>query len=456
MAVQSAALTRTQAVPPGPSGHWLFGVMPEYNRDPYGFLARIRHEFGDVVSARFLHVTVYFLFHPDQIEEVLVTKSRRFQKHAALRTRFFSRIAGQGLITSEGEFWRRQRRLAQPAFHRQRVQAYGEVMVEYAERLMAEWRAGETRDLHHEMSRLTLQIVVKTLFGAEAGRDGDEVGELFAQVSAPFADIATIKWMIDNRLPTPTNRRFHRAMTRLDEILFRIISERRADNTDHGDLLWMLLAAQDADGSQMTDRQLRDEAMTLFLAGHETTALALTWTWYLLAQHPRIEEKLLAELKAVLNGRAPTIDDVPKLRYTEAVLKEAMRLYPPAWGMGRQAVEDCEIGGWQIPKGRQLFMYQWLTHRDPRFFPQPDEFNPDRWTDEFTRNLPRFAYFPFGGGPRVCIGQSFAMMEATLIIAAMAQRFHFVLLPNQSITPFPAITLRPKQGVHVRLAPREP
>lgn len=454
MAIPSVALPHTKSTPPGPQGHWLLGVMPEYNRDPYRFLARIRREYGDVVSARFLHVAAYFLFHPDQIEEVLVTKARSFHKHAALRTRFFSRIAGNGLITSEGEFWRRQRRLAQPAFHRQRVNAYGEVMVEYAERLMAEWQPGETRDIHHEMSRLTLQIVVKTLFGAEAGRDADEVGELFAVVSEPFADIATVKWMIDNRLPTPTNRRFHRAMNRLDEILFRIISRRRANNEDRGDLLWMLLHAQDEDGSRMTDRQLRDEAMTLFLAGHETTALALTWTWYLLAEHPRVEEKLLDELKAVLNGRAPTVEDVPKLRYTEAVLKEALRLYPPAFGMGRQAIEDCEIGGWFVPQGRQVFMNQWLTHRDERFFPQPDEFNPDRWTDVFTKNLPRFAFFPFGGGPRLCIGNAFAMMEATLILASLAQRFHFALAPGQQITPFPAITLRPKQGIQVKLAGR--
>jgi cytochrome P450 len=241
---------------------------------------------------------------------------------------------------------------------------------------------------------------------------------------------------------------------RLEEILYRIIRQRRTSGRDAGDLLSMLLAAQDEDGSRMTDQQLRDEAMTIFLAGHETTALALSWAWYLLSQHREAEARLVEELRTVLGERAPSVEDLPQLRYAEMVVKETLRLYPPAFSTGREALQACEIGGYQVPAGTQIIMSQWVTHRDPRFFDQPQQFNPDRWTDDFIKHLPKYAYFPFGGGPRLCIGNSFAMMEAVLILATIAQRFQLELVPGQSVTPWPSITLRPKDGIKMQVQQR--
>lgn len=441
-------------LPPGPKGQFLLGVMRDYQRDQFGFVERCAREYGDIVRMKFLYVHSVFLFHPDHIESVLVTNQRNFVKPASMRTPFMQRLVGNGLLTSEGDFWKRQRRLAQPAFHRERVNAYGSVMVNYAERMMERWQSGETRDLHHDMMQLTLEIVAKTLFDADVTDQAKTVGESLTTAVEPFSEQATFKWLLDNRLPTPGNRRFHRAVSRLDEIVFRIINERRASGEDRGDLLSMLLAAQDEDGSRMSDQQLRDEAMTIFLAGHETTALALSWSWYLLAQYPEVEAKLHAELESVLGGRAPGLADLPALRYTEMIVKETMRLYPPAWAIGRAALQDCEIGGYHIPARSQIYMFQWVTQRDPRYFEQPNEFIPERWTEEFTKQLPRYAYFPFGGGPRQCIGNSFALMEATLIIARMAQKFSLKLVPGQTIKPVPSITLRPESGIRMMIEQR--
>ncbi|HZS03367.1 MAG TPA: cytochrome P450 [Blastocatellia bacterium] len=442
-------------LPPGPKGNFILGVMRDYQRDQFGFVERCASEYGDIVRMKFLYVHSVFIFHPDLIEAVLVTNQRNFIKPASMRTPFMRRLVGNGLLTSEGDFWKRQRRLAQPAFHRERVNAYGRVMVEFAERMTAAWRPGETRDAHQDMMKLTLEIVAKTLFDADITGRAGTVGDALSIAVEPFSEQATFKWMLDNRLPTPGNRRFHRAVGRLDEIIFDIISERRRSGEDRGDLLSMLLMAQDTEeGGSMSDRQLRDEAMTIFLAGHETTALALSWSWYLLSQHPEAEAKLHAELESVLGGRAPGVANLPALRYTEMIVKETMRLYPPAWAVGRAAVEDCEIGGWHIPARSQIYMFQWVVQRDPRFFDRPDEFIPGRWTEEFTKQLPRYAYFPFGGGPRLCIGNSFALMEAVLLLATVAQKFRLKLVPGQTIRPVPSITLRPEQGIKVLVEKR--
>ncbi len=435
-------------LPPGPKGHPILGVMPEFNRDTLGFITRCR-DYGDVVRARFLYVTAYFLYHPDDIEHVVSTNARNFVKSMALRSNFFHRLVGNGLLTSEGEMWKRQRRLAQPAFHRQRISAYGDVMVDYAQRMIARWRAGEVRDIHREMMRLTLEIVVRTLFNADVSQDADKVGRVLSQIVKPFASQATIKWILDNRLPTTTHRRFHREAQEIDDIVYRIIAERRVSGLDQGDLLSMLLEAQDEDGSQMTDKQLRDEVMTLFLAGHETTALTLSWTWYLLAQNPLVEQKFHTELHDVLGGRLPTLGDLPRLKYTDMIAREAMRLYPPAYGLGREAIEECEIGGFRVPRKTQIFMFQWATQRDPRFFPEPDAFQPERWTEEFANGLPKYAYFPFGGGPRFCIGNTFAMMEILFVLATIGQKFRLSLLPNHPVSLLPAMSLRPRDGIRV-------
>ncbi len=437
-----------KTLPPGPKGHPILGVMPEFNRDTLGFITRCR-DYGDVVRARFLYVNAYFIYHPDDIEYVVSTNARNFVKSMSLRSNFFHRLVGNGLLTSEGEIWKRQRRLAQPAFHRQRISAYGDVMVDYAHRMITMWQAGEARDIHRDMMRLTLEIVVKTLFNADVSQDADKVGRALAEIVKPFASQATIKWILDNRLPTPAHRRFHREAQKIDDIVYRIIADRCASGLDRGDLLSMLLRAQDEDGSQMTDKQLRDEVMTLFLAGHETTALTLSWTWYLLAQNPLVEQKFHAELDDVLGGRLPTLEDLPRLKYLDTIAREAMRLYPPAYGLGREAIEECEIGGFRVPRKTQVFMFQWVTQRDPRFFPEPETFRPERWTEEFSSSLPKYAYFPFGGGPRFCIGNTFAMMEIVLVLATIGQRFRLPLVPDQAVSILPAMSLRPKNGIHV-------
>ncbi len=428
--------------------------MPEFNRDTFGFIERCRRDYGDIVRMRFLYLTAHFLYHPADIEYVLVTNAKNFIKSRSLRTPFFQRLVGIGLLTSEGEVWKRQRRLAQPAFHRQRISAYAAVMVEYAGRMIASWRAGETRDIHRDMMRLTLEVVVKTLFNTDVSGDADKVGQVLSQMAKPFASQATLKWILDNRLPTSTHRSFNRAAREIDEIVYRLIAERRSSGSDEGDLLSMLLAAHDEDGSQMNDKQLRDEVMTLFLAGHETTALTLSWAWYLLAQNPESEAKFHAELAEVLGTGLPTVDDLARLKYTEMIAKESMRLYPPAYALGREAIEECEIGGYRVPAGAQVFMFQWATQRDPRFFPEPDAFRPERWTEEFSNSLPKYAYFPFGGGPRACIGNYFAMMEIVMLLPTIGQRFRFSLAPDHAVTLMPAMSLRPANGIKVNVENR--
>ena len=442
------------AVPAGPKGGRVLGNMREFNRDTLGFIERCAREFGDVVLTRFLYVPAYFLFNPEHIEYVLATGAKNFVKAMSLRSPFFLRLVGDGLVTSDGEFWRRQRRLAQPAFHRDRVASYGETMVEHAERALARWHDGEERDAHEEMMLLTQSIVAQTLFSADVSRDAREIGEALSHIVRPFSSQATLKWILDNRLPTPAHLRFNRDVEKIDRFVYRIIAERRASGEDTGDLLSMLLRAQDEDGSRMTDRQLRDEVMTLFLAGHETTALALTWAWYLLARNPEAESALHAELEEVLSGRAPTFADLPRLRYTEWVVKESMRLYPPAYAVGREAVRDCEVGGYRIPEGMQVFAFQWAVQRDARWYDEPEAFRPERWREEAAARLPKFAYFPFGGGPRQCIGNSFAMMEAVLVLATIARRFRLRLVPGHAVELLPAMSLRPRDGVRVKLERR--
>src|SRR3989440_1777196 len=409
--------------PPGPKGSPLMGVMREFNCDSLGFIERCARDHGDVVWMRFLYVPALFLYHPNDIEYVLFTNSKNFIKSMSLRSNFFQRLVGNGLLTSQGEEWKRQRRLSQPAFHRDRIATYANSMVEYTQRLISAWQEGETRDIHRDMMRLTLEIVVRCLFSADVSNDVDEVGTTLKELVKPFASQATLKWILNNRLPTPYHFRFYALAKKIDKVVYRIIAERRASSKDQGDLLSMLLAARDEDGSQMSDRQLRDEVMTLFLAGHETTALTLAWSWYLLGTNPYAERKFYAELDEVLGGRAPTAADLPRLKFTEQIAKECMRLYPPAYGLGREAINDFEIGGYQISAGTQVFMFQWATQRDPRFYDEPQAFRPERWTADFIERLPRYAYFPFGGGPRACIGASFAMMEIILCLAAIGQKF---------------------------------
>ncbi|HEV2494774.1 MAG TPA: cytochrome P450 [Terriglobia bacterium] len=442
---------KSRTVPPGPKPKLLLGHSPWTGDDPLRTLTNWAREYGDVVYFRRFHYHVYFLNRPDLIEQVLVTDQRNFIKGRGLQAN--RRLFGNGLLTSEGDYWFRQRRLMQPAFHRERIAAYGKAMVASAARMIETWRDGECRDVHEDMMRLALEIVAKTLFSTEVEADVERVG---ATLSVLMKENRSARILLPffRMLPTPGNLRYRTAVHQLDEIIYRIIREHRARDRDTGDLLSMLLRARDEDGRRMTDTQLRDEAMTLFLAGHETTALALSWTWYLLARYPDVERKLQTELREVLGGRAPAVDDLPRLPYTERVIKESMRLYSPAYVIARIALSDCDISGYHVPRGASLVMSQWVMHRDPRYWDDPERFNPDRWTPEFEARLPRFVYFPFGGGPRVCIGASFALMEAALLLATIAQRFTLTLVPEHPVEPFPSITLRPKNGIKVVLSAR--
>jgi cytochrome P450 len=439
-------------LPRGPKGHVLLGSLPEFRRDVLGFFAACARDYGDVVPIRVPRRRLVLLSHPDLIEEVLTAHARRTSKTALLQT--LRTVLGNGLLLSEGDTWLRQRRLIQPAFHRQRIAAYGEVMAAFADRAMAHWKDGETRDVHADMMAVTQAIVAKTLFDADVSGGAWDVGQALHVLMEDFSRTRTRVFRLPTFVPTPTRLRTRRAVERLDRLVYGIIAARRASGEDRGDLLSLLLQAQDADdGSRMTDQQARDEIMTLFLAGHETTAVSLSWTWYLLAQHPEVEARLVEELRSVLGGRWPTVADLPRLRYTEMVVTESMRLYPPAYTITRRVVEPpLTVGPHAIAPETVLVMSQWVVHRDRRWFDEPGAFQPDRWEHDLAKRLPRYAYFPFGGGPRLCIGNTFALMEATLLLATIAQRFRFRLAPGAAVTPMLSVTLRPAEGLPMILS----
>ena len=435
--------------PPGPKGRFLIGHLPEINRDPLHYTLQCVREYGDVVGWQFGPFPAITVNHPDLVEQVLVTHVRNFVKSSVYRRGL--RILGNGLLTSEGEFWQRQRRLVQPAFHQERIAAYAQVMVAYANQLLDQWQDGEIRDVHQDMMSLTSQIASKTLFDVDITEETEGVQAALNAVMDFNAQLSN-QYLVPGWVPTPSNLRYQRAIQQLDVIIYRIIEQRRASGKDTGDLLSMLLQIRDeSDGTQMTNRQVRDEAMTLFLAGHETTANALTWLWFLLSQHPQVEAKLQEELKTVLGSRTPTVADIRQLRYTEGVVLEAMRLYPPVWGMSRVALQDCVLGEYNVKAGTTVFVSQWAMHRDPRFYENPDVFHPDRWADNLLKKLPTFAYFPFGGGQHICIGKAFAMMEAVLLVATIAQKFRLTLQADHPVTPQPSLSLRPKYGMKMLL-----
>jgi len=440
--------------PPGPRAALpLLGSVIAYAKDPLGYLENCAWGgYGDVAYLTFLGQPTYVLNLPEHIEHVLVTRQRNYIKDKLQRV-LLGEFLGQGLLVSEGDFWLRQRRLMQPAFHRQRIATYGQLMGEQTLRLRAEWRDGEQRDIAEDMMKLTLAIVVRCLFGLELEDSAAAtVGPALGKVIDHFSKTQTL--VVPGWVPTPENLSYRAAVKRLYATVDEIVRLRRAAGGDTGDLLSMLLQAQDEDGSRMSDSQVRDEAITLMLAGHETTAITLSFCWDLLSRNPEAEAALHQELDSVLGGREPTVEDLPALPFTEAVVKESLRLFPPAWSLSREAVEADEVAGWHIPAGAMVWLNQWTVHRDPRFYEEPLAFKPQRWMDGLERRLPRFAFFPFGGGPRLCIGLSFAMMEARLALAALAQRFRITRVSKGTVELLPSITLRPKHGMPMVLHAR--
>ena len=438
--------------PPGPKNRGIVGNLPMASGDPLGVFTQWARQYGNIFYYRVFHRHIYFLNHPDLVKDVLVTNYQNFIKGEAIR--FNRRMFGNGLIANEGSSWLQQRRLIQPAFHRERIDSYGDTMVAYAERMIATWREGEERDIHRDMMHLTLEIVTKTLFNVEIAGERDHIAVALNSLMELSSGARMLMPPLLRRTPTPSNLRYLQAARRLDDIVYSLIRERRASGKIFGDLLSTLLEARDEAGTAMPDKQLRDEVMTILLAGHETAAVSLSWIWYLLAQNPDVEQKLYAELSHVLNGRSPAVADLSELRYTERVVKEAMRLYPPVWALVRNLINDCEIGGYRIPAGASVIMSPWVMHRDPQHYDEPERFNPDRWLDERT-GAAKFTYFPFGAGPRSCIGSSFAMMEAVLVLATIAQRYKIAVVQDRPIEPLPTITLRPKHGVRALITRRE-
>jgi cytochrome P450 len=405
---------------------------------------------GDVAYLRLPRFPVYLLNHPDLVWDVLATSNQAFMKGPTMQAAKL--MLGESLLTGEGEHHRRQRRLIQPLFHHERIAGYGAAMVELADRAADRWSAGDPIDVHAEMSRLTLAIVGRTLFDTDVeGEQAREIGAALSQTLAQFNRVFSPFLVVTRRLPIPSTRRFERARAVFDRTIYAMIATRRRTGVTGDDLLSLLLRAQE-DGAGMSDEQVRDEAITLFLAGHETTSNALTWTWYLLSQNPDEQARLHAELDEGLGGRPPTVEDLPAVPTTSTMISEAMRLYPPAWAIGRRALVDREAGGYRIPSGSVVVVSPWLIHRDPRWWPAPLAFQPERWEQE-DPGRPRHAYLPFGGGPRMCIGEGFALMEARLVLATIARRWRFELDPTQRVETQPVVTLRPRYGM--RMIPHE-
>jgi cytochrome P450 len=423
-----------------------FAALRALRRDPIGLLERAAAQ-GDVVHASMPRAEVYVVNHPDLAWDVFATGNRDFRKSPAARS--LRRVLGDGLLTSEGDLHKQQRRLIQPIFHHERIDGYGDAMVEEAERAADGLHEGMAVEMHRYMSALALEIVGRTLFATDiGGDDAGDVGRALHEILSQFDRQFSPWFTLTQKLRLPSTRRFDRSAAVVDRLVYSLIEQRRTTGTDGDDLLSLLLAAQE-DGKGMNDRQVHDEAITLFLAGHETTSNALTWTWWLLSQHPEQEARLHAELDAVLGGRAPTTTDLVALPYTNAVLSESMRLRPPAWAIGREAIADHDLGDVRLPKGSVAVISPWLLHHDDRWWPQANAFRPERWLDP-EPDRPRHAYLPFGGGPRMCIGEGFAWMEAGLVLATLARRWRFTLEADARVEMQPVVTLRPRYGVAMR------
>jgi cytochrome P450 len=444
-------MTTLQRTPPGPRGRPFTGVLRDVRRDTPGFLMNTFHTYGDVARYRLGPINSYLISHPDGVKHVLQEHVKNYTKDH-ISYGMVRWITGNGLLTSQGDFWLRQRRLAQPAFHRQRLAAMGDLMVTRTEQMLERWEervaAGRSFDMGAEMMQLALDIVGDALFGTNVARQAAAVEHSFTILSAQVVDRFRSFNIIPPVLPTRADRAWRAAAAEMDEVVYAIIAERRRTNADTGDLLSMLMLAKDEDtGEQMSDKQLRDEVLTMLVAGHETTATALTWAWGLLDTHPEIAERLYGELDTVLGGRRPTMADVPQLAYTRMIIDETLRLYPPVYILSRQVAADDEIGGYRIPKGSAVDISPYIVHRHPAFWAEPERFNPERFSPEQAAARHKYAYIPFSTGPRMCIGNTFALIEATLVLATVAQRFRPRMADGVLPQPMPLVTLRPRGGM---------
>jgi cytochrome P450 len=459
------AASNGRRLPPGPRGELIRGILPEFLKDPLNFQLRLTQIYGDIVRLRVLVWNAYLINHPDYIQHVLQENHRNYSKQLD-EYRRLGWIVGQGLLTSDGDFWLQQRRLIQPAFHRKRIEAYGAIMQKAAHDMLDQWQEaaarGEPLDVAEEMMRVTLRVVGETLFNVDLSDAANAVGPAFSFANEYLSRDAEQFLAIPRWVPTARNRQFQAALNQLNAAVDQIISNRRHETEDTGDLLSMLMMARDAEtGQGMSDRQLRDEVMTLMLAGHETTANSLAWTFYLLSQHPEESQKLRDEVDAVLidpetgTKRPPAVADLPHLPYTRMVIEESMRLYPVAWSFGRMTIDDDEIGGYPVPAGTPIYISAYTMHRHPHFWEEPDRFDPERFSPERSHGRHRFAYIPFSAGPRQCIGNTFALMEAQIILASVMQRYRLELVPGHPVEPEPLITLRPRHGLLMRLEKRQ-
>jgi cytochrome P450 len=453
---------RTLEQAPGPRGHWFWGSIQERREQPLQLFTRAHAEHGDFVRLRMgPTISLLSLAGPELVKHVLVDHADRYGKPPALMKDLYP-LLGNGLFTSDGDFWKRQRRLMQPAFHKERLAALTSTLVDATQQMLARWgarpSASEPLDVASEMMRITLGIVGRALFSTDVSGTTDRVGQaLTLAISETNRRLLSLGLRAPDFLPTARNRAFRHAVSTLDAMVLDVISRRRSGQTQGDDLLATLMAAQDADtGERMSDTQLRDEAMTLFLAGHETTAAGLSWMWHLLAQHPEVEARARAEVDTVLGGRAPTAEDIPRLRYVTWLFEEALRLYPPAWVIGRQPVKEDELAGVHIPASARVIIVisVYALHRNPRLWPEPERFDPERFSPERSASRPRLAYIPFGAGQRLCIGNQLALMEATVITALVLQRFRLRSLPGHTVEPEPLVTIRPKGGLPMLLEPR--
>lgn len=428
--------------PPQPRPRFFSGHYFDFYQDQLAFLTNSAKNFGDIVYFRFFHVPIYLLNNPDLIEEVLANAELR--KSKGVRTPLQQQLFGNGLIASEGDFWLKQRRMLQQVFNQKYLAKYAETVVETAEEFFSNWKDGDQRVVNQEFIELTLKIASKTFFGIDDLKEKGIVRELVESLKAIYSTQKQFSWFIDNFLPTSNNRRFKKAIKAVDQLVGKIIEERHKNKSDVTDLLSVLLSMSVGN----SDKQIRDEIVTFFIAAHETTAIALTWAWILLAKNETAQEKMRAEIKALGSDKL-SFNDLSKLTFTSQILKESLRMFPPNRSTAREVTKPFKIKDFNIPQGAQLLMSQWVMHRDSRYWESPEQFIPERWTPEFERSLPKYAYFPFGLGNRMCIGKSFAMMEITLVLTVIARKFQFTLDSPEEIKPVPVLLLEPKNALNI-------